>query len=62
MHYMFWEHNMKLPDNMQQAQTDEKEQVEVQSPWFKLKIEDISWKTIIIVGMILGSIVYIIKG
>ena len=53
---------MKLPDNMQQSQTDEKEQVEVQSPWFKLKIEDISWKTIVVVGMILGSIVYIIKG
>jgi hypothetical protein len=52
---------MKLPDNMQQAQ-DEKEQVEVESPWFKLKIDDISWKTIVIVGMILGSIVYIIKG
>jgi hypothetical protein len=52
---------MKLPDNMQQAQ-DEKEQVEVVSPWFKLKIDDISWKTIVVVAMILGSIVYIIKG
>ena len=48
---------------MQQCQVDdEKEQVEVESPWFKLKIDDISWKTIVIVGMILGSIVYIIKG
>ena len=51
----------KIP-NMQQAQNDEKEQVEVESPWFKMKIDDISWKTIVLVGMILGSIVYIIKG
>ena len=63
MHCMYWEHEMKLPDNMQQCQVDdEKEQVEVESPWFKLKLDDISWKTIVIVGMILGSIVYIIKG
>ena len=41
---------------------DENEQVEVESPWFKMKMEDISWKTIVIVGMILASIVYIIKG
>ena len=50
------------PENKQQCEIDEKEQVEVESPWFKLKIDDISWKTIVIVGMILGSIVYIING
>jgi hypothetical protein len=42
--------------------TDELEKVEVSSPWFKMKIDDISWKTIIVVGMILSSIVYLIKG
>jgi hypothetical protein len=36
------------------------EQVEVSSPWFKMKIDDISWKTIIVVGMILASIVSIV--
>ena len=36
--------------------------VQVSSPWFKMKIDDISWKTIIVVGMILFSIVYLIKG
>lgn len=41
---------------------DERELVEVSSPWFKMKIDDISWKTIVIVGMILAAIVYIIKG
>jgi hypothetical protein len=41
---------------------DEMYDVHVSSPWFKMKIDDISWKTIIIVGMILGAIVYIIKG
>ena len=52
----------KIPNNIQQASDDIKEQVEVSSPWFKMKIDDISWKTIVIVGMVLGSIVYIIKG
>lgn len=41
---------------------DDRELVEVSSPWFKMKIDDISWKTIVIVGMILAAIVYIIKG
>lgn len=59
---MYWEYEMDKIPNMQQAQNDEKEQVEVESPWFKMKIDDISWKTIVLVGMILGSIVYIIKG
>jgi hypothetical protein len=38
------------------------EKVEVSSPWFKLKIDDISWKTIVVLGMILASIVYLVKG
>lgn len=41
---------------------DERADVEVSSPWFKMKIEDIDWKTIIVVGMILASIVYLVKG
>lgn len=50
--------------NTQQANApgDDRELVEVSSPWFKMKIDDISWKTIVIVGMILAAIVYIIKG
>ena len=36
------------------------ERVEVSSPWFKMKIDDISWKTIIVVGMILASLVSIV--
>ena len=38
------------------------EKVEVSSPWFKMKIDDISWKTIVIIAMILFSIVYMVKG
>ena len=49
-------------DKQKQCEVDEVEQVEVESPWFKMKIEDISWKTIVVLGMILASIVYIIKG
>jgi hypothetical protein len=54
---------VKHIDNNQQCPVDdERERVEVSSPWFKMKIDDISWKTIIVVGMILASIVYLIKG
>lgn len=41
---------------------DERADVEVSSPWFKMKLEDIDWKTIIVVAMILSTIVYIVKG
>lgn len=36
--------------------------VEVKAPWFKIKVEDIDWKTVIVVAMVLAAIVYIIKG
>ena len=36
--------------------------VQVSSPWFKMKIEDIGWKTIIVVAMLLAAIVYMVKG
>lgn len=53
----------KVKDQKEQCPIqDERERVEVSSPWFKMKIDDISWKTIIIVGMILASIVYLVKG
>lgn len=41
---------------------EERADVEVSSPWFKMKIEDIDWKTIIVVAMILLTIVYLVKG
>ena len=34
-------------------------EVDVQSPWFKIKLEDVTPGTIIIVGMILAAIVVI---
>ena len=52
---------MKLDPNTQQEVLEDSS-VEVSSPWFKMKLEDINWKVVIVVGMILASIVYIIKG
>lgn len=36
--------------------------VEVKAPWFNLKVDDIDWKTVIVVAMVLAAIVYIVKG
>jgi hypothetical protein len=40
----------------------ERADVEVSSPWFKMKLEDIDWKTVVVVAMILLTIVYLVKG
>lgn len=34
--------------------------VAVSTPWFKMKLEDMDWKTVIVVGMILGTIISIV--
>ena len=36
--------------------------VSVESPFFKIIVDNIDWKTILVVAMILGTIVYLIKG
>lgn len=49
-------------NNINQSNDDDRADVEVSSPWFKMKLEDIDWKTIIVVAMILSTIVYLVKG
>lgn len=49
-------------EDLSQNNNDERADVEVSSPWFKMKLEDIDWKTIIIVAMILSTIAYLVKG
>ena len=49
-------------DLSQQEQDVKESKVEVDSPWFKLKLEDIDWKVILVVAMILCTIVYLVKG
>jgi hypothetical protein len=41
-------------------ENDVRERVEVQTKWFKLKLDDITWQTIIVVGMILATVVAIV--
>ncbi len=36
--------------------------VDVQTPWFKLFVDEISWKEVLVVAMVLLAIVYIVKG
>jgi hypothetical protein len=50
-------------NNINQSNNDtERADVEVSSPWFKMKLEDIDWKTVIVVAMILSTIIYLVKG
>lgn len=35
--------------------------VEVSSPWFKLKLDDIDYKTIIVVGMIILGVIAVVR-
>lgn len=49
-------------EDLSQNTSDDRADVEVSSPWFKMKLEDIDWKTIIVVAMILSTIVYLVKG
>ena len=36
--------------------------VDVQTPWFKLVVDKIDWKELIVVAMVLLTIVYLVKG
>lgn len=47
---------------MENKEQEMLQSVEVKAPWFKIRVDDIDWKTIIVVAMILGTIIYIIKG
>jgi hypothetical protein len=50
-------------NNINQSNNDtERADVEVSIPWFKMKLEDIDWKTVIVVAMILSTIIYLVKG
>ena len=41
-------------------ESEVREQVEVETSWFKLKLEEITWQTIIIVGMVLATVVAVV--
>ncbi len=45
---------------LQREESEVREQVEVETSWFKLKLEDITWQTIIIVGMVLATVVAVV--
>lgn len=47
---------------MENKDEDIKERLEVQTPWFKLFVDNIGWRELVAIGMILLSITYIIKG
>jgi len=48
-----------MDPNTQQEQLLERS-VEVSSPWFKMKLDDMDWKSVLVVAMILGTIVTIV--
>lgn len=40
---------------------DVRMRVDVETPWFKLMVDQISWKEVIVVAMVLFTVVYIMK-
>ena len=49
-------HKDTMEDNNERARVD------VKTPWFKLVIDNIDWKEILVVAMVLLTVIYIIKG
>ena len=41
---------------------DVRARVDVKTPWFKLAVDNIDWKEVIVVAMVLIAIVYLVKG
>lgn len=41
---------------------DIRERVAVETPWFKLFVDSVSWREILVVAMVLVTVVYLIKG
>lgn len=36
--------------------------VDVQTPWFKLMVDKITWKEVLVVAMVLATVIYLVKG
>jgi len=53
---------MATPRKKPVKKADDTPDVEVSSPLFKIKLDDISYKTIIVVAMILIAIVLTVQG
>jgi len=45
-----------------QDDNDLRARVDVQTPWFKLFVDQITWKEVVVVAMVLLAIVYLVKG
>ena len=35
--------------------------VDVQTPWFKLAVDKIDWKEVLVVAMVLATVIYLVK-
>ena len=47
---------------MEDKDDEVRARVDVQTPWFKLFVDDISWKEVLVVLIVLLTIIYLIKG
>ncbi len=45
-----------------QDDNDLRARVDVQTPWFKLFVDQTTWKEVVVVAMVLLAIVYLVKG
>ena len=60
MHCMYLERKM-VTEKRKPKEKDNIPDVDISSPWFKIKLDDINYKTIIVIGMIILGIISILK-
>ena len=41
---------------------DVRARVDVKTPWFKLAVDNMDWKEVLIVAMVLATVIYLVKG
>lgn len=51
-----------MENNTDKEQELSAAQVKVETPWFKLFLDEIGWREVIVVALVLMSVVYIVKG
>ena len=47
--------------NIMQEDDEVRARVDIKTPWFKLAVDKIDWKEVLIVAMVLATVIYIVK-
>lgn len=51
-----------MQNKIEEDDNSERNSVRVDTPWFKLFVDKIDWKEVLVVAMVLLTIVYLVRG